>query len=286
MNNITLSNNYYKTITINGLNFNVYDEGDSTEPAILFLHGQPASSEEFRFNVPAFREAGYRVIIPDLLGAGGSDRPTDLSLYTGAKDYEHILGIVDALNIEQFDIVFGDRGSIPGWMITALNPNRVRRAISENVSHLNGFFTSGLEQHRRSWYMYFFQFDAAEAALRADDWALFRAWMEHHPDVNQWIPLLERDNGLNGAVLNWYRANMNPDQQAAEEPLPDVNQPVLLLYTMNDTYIGPEQLATGNRHIKGPLIMKRIEGAGHFIARNAPDIFNREVLAFLQQDFS
>lgn len=285
LNDIPLDPSYYKTVSVNGLNFNVYDEGDVSQPVILMMHGQPASSEEFRFNVPALRNAGYRVVIPDLLGTGGSDIPEDISLYTGAKDYEHTLGIVDSLEIETFDIVFGDRGSIPGWMLAALNPERVRRAISENVSHLNGFFSAGLDQHRRSWYMYFFQFEAAEAALRADDWALFRAWMEHHPDVDDWIKHFEKPSGLQGAVINWYRANMNPDKQTPAESLPNVSQPVLLLYSMNDSYIGPEQMASGNQFLDGPLVMKRIDGAGHFIARNAPEVFNASVIEFLKQEF-
>ena len=286
LDDIPLSPNHYKTITVNGLNFHVYDEGNPSEPAIVMMHGQPASSEEFRFNVPALRAAGYRIIIPDLLGAGGSDIPDDLSLYTGAKEYEHTLGIVDALELDQFDMIIGDRGSMPGWMLAALNPKRVRRVISENISHVSGFFSAGLDQHRRSWYMYYFQVEAAEAALKKDDWALFRAWMEHHPDVDHWIKHFEdRPNGLKGAVLNWYRANINPDNPIPSDPLPNVSQPVLLVYSMNDVYVGPEQLATGNQFLDGPLIMKRIDGAGHFIARNAPKAFNAAVLEFLKQEF-
>lgn len=280
----TMSQAHYKTVTVNGLNFNVYDEGDDDQYVILMIHGQPASSEEFRYNVPTLRDAGYRVVVPDLLGAGGSDIPGDLSLYTGAKDYEHTLGIVDALGIDKFDLVIGDRGSVPGWMLAALHPERVGKVVSENISHVNGFFSSGVEQHRRSWYMYFFQFEAAETALKNNDWSLFRAWMEHHPDVELWIKHFEdRPDGLKGAVLNWYRANMNPDEQVASEPLPNVSQPVLLVYSMNDVYVGPEQLATGNQFIDGPITMKRIDGAGHFIARNAPREFNDAVLDFLKQ---
>lgn len=274
----------YKMVKVNGLNFRVYDEGEPNQPVVLLLHGQPASSEEYRHNIPALRAAGYRVVVPDLLGAGGSDRPEDVSLYTGTKDYEHTLGIMDALGIAQFDVVGGDRGSLPAWMLTALNPERVRRLVSENLSHLNGFFSAGVEQKRRSWYMLFFLFDAAEEALKADDWAMFRAWMEHHPDVDQWIEQFDRPNGLAGALLNWYRANMNPDKPATMDPLPDVHQPVLILYSLNDPYLGPEQLVTGRDYLKGPVRLQRIEGAGHFIATNAPRAFNSAVIDFLNAE--
>lgn len=132
--------------------------------------------------------------------------------------------------------------------------------------------------------MYFFQFEAAETALKADNWSLFRAWMEQHPDADLWIKHFEdHPNGLKGAVLNWYRANMNPDKQVAADPLPNVRQPVLIVYSMNDAYIGPEQMATGNQFIDGPITMKRIDGAGHFVARNAPEEFNATVIEFLKK---
>lgn len=279
----TLDEQYYKTIKVNGLNFNVYDEGTEHEPVILLLHGQPASSEEFRYNIPALRNAGFRVVVPDLLGCGESDKPLDLDLYTWSKEHEHTLGIMDALGIQTFNVVGGDRGSIPAWMLIALNPDRAKKLVSENVNHLNGFLLSGIEQSRRSWYMLFYQFENASTAIKANNWALFKGWMEHHPDVDLWIEKLGRPNALEGGVLNWYRANMNPDNPRGLDPIPNVNNPVLIAYSMNDIYIGPEQLALGNQFMDTPPRFERIEGAGHFIARNAPSEFNKLLIDFFQE---
>ncbi|MEM9195730.1 MAG: alpha/beta hydrolase [Myxococcota bacterium] len=272
---------FFKTLEVDGHRLRVYDEGDADQPAILMLHGAPHSSEEFRYNVPALRKAGYRVVVPDHLGAGESDRPEDLTLYTGYADYQRSLAVMDALGIDTFYAEGGDRGSLPLWMLAAFHPDRVLAVISENVSHLNGFFSSGLDQKRRSWYMYFLQFDAAKEALRANEWELLKAFFDYHPDVNDMIRDFERPNGLEGAFLNWYRANIHPDRAPKLEPLPNTSQPVLQLYSNNDPYIGPEQLATGPQYIDGPITMKRIDGAGHFIARNAPDEFNAAVIDFL-----
>ena len=72
-----LNPQFFKTLQIQGHTIRVYDEGAEDEPVLLMLHGAPHSAEEFRYNVPALRKAGYRVIVPDHLGAGGSDRPED-----------------------------------------------------------------------------------------------------------------------------------------------------------------------------------------------------------------
>ncbi|WP_299869698.1 alpha/beta fold hydrolase [uncultured Hoeflea sp.] len=147
---IKLNSKFFKTLKIQGNIMRVYDEGDKGQPTLLLLHGAPHSSEEFRYNVPALREAGYRIVIPDHLGLGESDRPEDVSLYTGYADYERTLAIIDTLGIDKFYVEGGDRGSIPLWMLAAFHPDRVLAMISENVSHLNGFFSAGLDQKRRS----------------------------------------------------------------------------------------------------------------------------------------
>ncbi|WP_374195086.1 alpha/beta fold hydrolase [Amycolatopsis sp. 195334CR] len=198
------------------------------------------------------------------------------------RDYDRALAVVDALGIDEFYVEGGDRGSIPLWMFAALNPGRVLGLISENVSHLNGFFVNpAIDQRKRSWYMTYFQFEAAEAALRADDWALAREFFDWHPDMDLILADWERPNGLKASWLNWYRATVNPDTSPRMDPLPPVTVPVLQFYSMTDPYIGPEQLFVGREFIEGPLTLKRIGGAGHFIARNAPEVFNREVLSWL-----
>ncbi|MGW2174721.1 alpha/beta hydrolase [Streptomyces sp. NPDC001705] len=272
----------YKMIHALGHQLRVYDEGPARAPTLFMFHRAPHNSLEFRFTVPALVRAGYRVVIPEHLGAGGSDRPEDVELYSGHHDYERALAVVDALGIDTFYVEGGDRGSLPLWMLAALNPERVLGLISENVSHLNGFFTDpALDQRKRSWYMSSFQFEAAEEAPRANDWALAREFFDRHPDTEHINADWERPNGLKASRLNWYHATVNPDTAPKAEPLPDVTVPVLQLYSMNDPNIGPEQPITGRKSIKSPSTLKRIAEAGHSITRNAPDVFNHEIITWL-----
>jgi pimeloyl-ACP methyl ester carboxylesterase len=158
---------------------------------------------------------------------------------------------VDALGIDKFYVEGGDRGSIPLWMFAALNPDRVLGLISENVSHLNGFFINpAIDQRRRSWYMNYFQFQAAEDALAADNWALEKEFFDYHPDMDHILADWERPNGLKASWLNWYGATMNPDTSKKMDPRPRVTVPVLLLYSFTDPYIGPEQLFVGRERLR------------------------------------
>ncbi len=64
-----------KTVEIKGERFPVVDVG--TGPAVVLLHGFPDSRHLWRYQVPAFVAAGFRVVAPDLRGYGDAPRPTD-----------------------------------------------------------------------------------------------------------------------------------------------------------------------------------------------------------------
>jgi soluble epoxide hydrolase/lipid-phosphate phosphatase len=74
-----------------------------SKPTILFLHGFPSTSNDWRNQVAFFRKEGYGLIVPDLLGYGGTDKPTgpkEFRLSSMAND------VVDILDAEHLDKVF------------------------------------------------------------------------------------------------------------------------------------------------------------------------------------
>ena len=80
-----------KKIQVSGLNFCCLDEGEG-EP-VLLLHGYPDSNKLWRNQVPALRDAGYRVIAPDLRGFGESSKPQNVEAYSLeilAVSYTHL----------------------------------------------------------------------------------------------------------------------------------------------------------------------------------------------------
>lgn len=70
-----------KKIAVNGVNYHVFDQGDS-DRVVMLLHGMPDTSDVWRHQVPALLAAGYRVIAPDLLGYGETDKGSSPSSAT------------------------------------------------------------------------------------------------------------------------------------------------------------------------------------------------------------
>ena len=94
----------YKDVTTSrGIKYHYYHsapvEGKET---ILFLHGCPSTSYDWHRQVDYFKARGYGVIVPDGLGFGGTDKPTDPAMYKGTLLAKDLIDIVDAEKIDKF----------------------------------------------------------------------------------------------------------------------------------------------------------------------------------------
>ncbi len=268
-----------RRVQVGEFSLQVIDVG--TGPAVLMLHGFPSSAQDWRHQIPELVGAGYRVIAPDLLGLGKSDKPTAAEHYTGAKDAQRTLDLLAALGVKKARIVCHDRGGGIGWNIAAHHPELVQQLVALSVGHSNVARNPSVAQREQHWYMLFFQFAIAEQALMADDWRLFRDWMRHHPDVDRWIADLSPPGALS-AALGWYRANRNPDAKPGP-PLPDVTVPALGLWATEDRYLLPDYMLESYRYVRGPWRTERIDGASHFMMLDRPKLVTRLILEFFSQ---
>lgn len=71
------------------------------KPCILFLHGFPSSSYDWRHQISFFADLGYGILAPDLLGYGGTDKPADVEAYRLKKMCEDVVSILDTEGIDQ-----------------------------------------------------------------------------------------------------------------------------------------------------------------------------------------
>ncbi|CCH19718.1 Putative hydrolase [Micromonospora lupini str. Lupac 08] len=113
-----------RRIRTNGTELNVALDG--TGPPVLLMHGWPHTWQVWREVLPLLG-GRRRVIAPDLRGLGDSARAADgFDAATGADD---MLGLLDALGVEQTEIVALDAGVPAAFLLGALHPARVRRLV-------------------------------------------------------------------------------------------------------------------------------------------------------------
>jgi pimeloyl-ACP methyl ester carboxylesterase len=266
-------------VDVNGTGVEFSDEGDG-RPVVL-LHGFPDTGTLWRNQVPALRDAGYRVIVPDLRGYGGTDKPTDVEQYAIPYLAGDVIGLLDHLGIERAHVVGHDWGSALAWAIAAFAPDRVDHLVALSVGHPGAFRDAGLLQREKSWYMLLFQFAGiAEAWLSNDGWANFREW-SHYPDADRVIAELERDQSLTPG-LNWYRANIPPESYVTPGiEVPPVKAPTMGVWSDGDMALLEEQMTASSKFVEGTWRYERVNGAGHWMQLERPDAVNRLLLDYL-----
>jgi haloalkane dehalogenase len=111
------------------------DEGpaDAAE-TILLLHGEPSWCFLYRHMVPLLAGAGFRVVAPDLVGFGRSDKPADRADYTYARHVEWMrAALFDELDLSGVTLVGQDWGGLIGLRLVAEHPDRFRRVVAANT---------------------------------------------------------------------------------------------------------------------------------------------------------
>jgi len=104
-----------------------------TGRTVLCLHGQPTWSYLYRKMIPVFAAAGHRVVAPDLLGFGRSDKPVDDALYTFGFHRTMLMRFVEALDLERVTLVVQDWGGLLGLTLPMEYPDRIERLIVMNT---------------------------------------------------------------------------------------------------------------------------------------------------------
>jgi haloalkane dehalogenase len=116
-----------------GLRMHYVDEGPPSAAPILMLHGEPSWGYLYRKMIPPLVRAGHRVIAPDLVGFGRSDKPAARTDYTFLRHMEWITGFVRALDLRSVTLVCQDWGGLIGLRLAAEEEARFARIVAANT---------------------------------------------------------------------------------------------------------------------------------------------------------
>ncbi|MEM7093602.1 MAG: haloalkane dehalogenase [Actinomycetota bacterium] len=110
------------------------DEGPSDAPPVLLLHGEPSWGYLYRHMIPVLVAAGHRVVVPDQVGFGRSDKPTEQSDYTYARHVAWMSALVfDVLDLRDTTFFGQDWGGLIGLRLVAAQPDRFARVAVGNT---------------------------------------------------------------------------------------------------------------------------------------------------------
>lgn len=272
-------------VDVGGPDMAYVDVGDSdTGETVLCLHGEPSWSYLYRKMIPTLSEIG-RVIAPDLIGFGRSDRFEDPDDYTFDVLYDQVETFVQKLDLKSVTLVCQDWGGLLGLPVAANNPERFDRLVPMNTG-----LPDGTQSMPEVWHEFKEMTETAPeldiAELIANgctsqlDEAVKAAYAAPFPDESHMagarkLPdLVPIDPEMDGA-------NVIAD---ARDTFKNWQKPVFVLFSDSDP------ITRGSRTDLLKLFPTAdeqpdtwVEGAGHFLQEDAGETVAEEIVAFVER---
>lgn len=231
------------------------DEGSpSSKEVFLCLHGQPSWSYLYRKMIPIFLDSGARVIAPDWLGFGRSDKPVNDATYTYNFHRNMILAFLRRLDLKNITLVVQDWGGLLGLTLPVEAPDRFKRLLVMNTALATG----------------------RSAGKGFDDW---RAYSNANPDMDvaklmmRTTPVLSEDEaaayGAPFPNIN-YKAGVRrfPQMVMTEPEMEGVEISKRALAYLRDQWSGESFMAVGMKDpVLGPKAMEFMQSQ----IRNCPN---------------
>lgn len=117
-----------------GLRMHYLDEGNKDGKVVLLLHGEPSWSYLYRKMIPILAEARFRVVAPDFIGFGKSDKPSEQSDYSYQKHIEWATSLIEQLDLNGISLFCQDWGGLIGLRLATAMDERFDRIMASNTA--------------------------------------------------------------------------------------------------------------------------------------------------------
>jgi pimeloyl-ACP methyl ester carboxylesterase len=280
----------HRFVDLPGLRMHVAEAGHG-EP-LLLLHGFPQHWWGWYKVLPALAQR-YRVIAPDLRGAGWTDAPP--AGYTPEQLVADVLALLDALELDRVRLMAHDWGALVGFLLCLYHPARVDRYISLAIPHpFVKFSPRLLAAVPRLWFQNVIAAPGlGPSLLRKGRQPMATYLLDHYTsDRGAFTP---RDRELfvapfrdparahaGSALYRHFIVPLFPRVMAGRYRAMRLSTPTLILYGGEDPNMNPVILDGYQTHADD-LTLEEVNGASHFIADEKPAVVIERALEFFGQ---
>lgn len=276
--------------TVNGVKLHYVRQG-AGEPLML-IHGWPGFWFEWHKNIGPLAEH-FDVIVPDMRGFAYSDKP-DLPPEVGYTDTafaEDIRAFIDFYHFDKVRIATHDFGAVWVQRFARMYPERLHKLVLFDPPYAGiGGRWFELPQVFHSWYQIFHQQPWAEDLVGSSKKAteiylrhFLSAWSANpdlwtEDEIAAYVEAYSQPGALRGG-FNCYRAAFRGGMQSSGDLT--INTPTMVLWGDSDAIL-PYAWSDRLPEFFPNLTLKRMEGVGHFMMREAPERVNAEIIGFMK----
>ncbi len=294
------------------LRMHYLDEGPVDGEPILCMHGQPSWSYLYRKMIPILTKAGYRVLAPDLIGFGRSDKLASREDYTYSGHVDWVSQWLNGLDIEGVTMMCQDWGGLIGLRVLGDNTKRFKRLVVANTALPDDQMITWFKSLTLSVLYRFTPVTDAQTVknkFKEGVKTAFLYWVKHanqSPDfsVRGVFGLLSSIS--DEKVLDGYSAPF-PDNSYIEgarafpvlvpflpkhkservknakawEAIKNSKIPVLTAFSDNDPVTHKGEFKFVNRLTDVKVVT--IKGAGHFLQEEQPESLSKEMITFMSE---
>jgi haloalkane dehalogenase len=265
-----------------GIRIHYVDEGPATANQVfLCLHGEPTWSYLYRKMIPVFTGAGSRVVAPDFVGFGRSDKPVEQSTYTFNFHREMLVRLIERLDLRNITLVCQDWGGLLGLTLPMEMPDRFTRLLVMNTALATGDVPLGqgfLEW--REWVAQNPDMDVAKLMGRACDQISAEecaAYAAPFPDsrykagVRRFPQIVPDRPEADGAAIS---------RRARQWLQTEWKGQTFMAVGMRDPVLGPPAMAYLRKQIRNCPPPFELEEAGHFVQEWGEKVASHALRAF------
>jgi pimeloyl-ACP methyl ester carboxylesterase len=276
----------HRLVKARGIEFHVAEAGGGDD-VVLCLHGWPQHWYEWRHLMPALADR-HRVLALDLRGFGWSDAPR--SGYEKEEMADDVLAVMDALGLERVKLVGHDWGGWIGFLLALREPQRFERYLALNILPPWTSFRAIAPQMWRFWYQWLILSPGLGYRLHRGGRFVPKvlvgasenrgAWDE--ATLHAFSDTFTEPARARAAVQVYRTFNLREAPQIARGRYADarLRVPTRLLFGTGDKALNHKLLAGYERHAE-QMEVEKVDGCGHFIADEMPDLVAARAREFL-----
>jgi len=270
------------------------DEGPRDAPAVVLVHGNPTWGYLYREFIPPLVRAGFRVVMPDLLGFGRSDKPSRVEAYGIPRHAQRLEALLESLDLRDVTLVPQDWGGPVGLYWAGRHPERIARLFILNTwAHrtvgkyrpplalrlfrtpvVGELLVKGLHVFVRG-----FLFGQGTRKHERLTKTVRRAYVTPHPGWSDRTGVL----AFPRQIPVTPDAPLSPWMAEVEASLAGLgDKPVMLAWGMEDPIFTPDFVNNyWKRSFPGAHVL-RIAGAGHYLQEDGHETIVPALMNFLQ----